>query len=105
MFSTVVLPAPFGPITLVILPGSAMKLTPVAALMPPNAMPTSEICSTRRSPLRLHDGGNVETRRISRARIDTPGEPGERTQHALRSDPKHHQQQSAEEQQTVFREA
>ena len=48
MLSTVVLPAPLGPITLVTIPGFASKLTPFAARMPPNAMPTSRTTRSRR---------------------------------------------------------
>ena len=44
MFSTVVLPAPFGPIRLVTSPERAVKETPVAAFTPPKAMVRLDIC-------------------------------------------------------------
>jgi hypothetical protein len=42
---TVVLPAPFGPMTLVIWPGCAAKLRLVAAFIPPKAMLTPDTSS------------------------------------------------------------
>src|SRR5215467_11510877 len=50
MLSTVVLPAPLGPITLVTLPGGAVKVTADAALMPPKLMPTSCTASSTGGP-------------------------------------------------------
>ena len=48
MLSTVVLPAPFGPMMLVTAPGSAVTETPSAARMPPKLMPIPVI--TRGAP-------------------------------------------------------
>src|SRR3990172_12562380 len=56
MLSSVVLPAPFGPITDRIAPGSTSRLRRVTAWTPPNVLDTSRISSSalirRRGPLR-----------------------------------------------------
>ena len=56
MFSTVVLPAPFGPITLVISPGFATKLTSFAAVMPPKEIPMPLTTSSARAEAAARNG-------------------------------------------------
>ena len=85
--------------------GLGDKATPVAALMPPKAMPTSEImrgCVVR--PRRLQERRQRRNRRTVRAcRVGTPREPRQRAEHALGRQPEHDQQQPAEEQQSGIR--
>ena len=61
MLSTVVLPAPFGPITLVTLPGAAVKVTSVAALMPPKAMPRSRTSSAPGAAAGVEERADIES--------------------------------------------
>src|SRR3981081_2605218 len=127
MLSTVVLPAPFGPMMLVIRPGSARKLTPLAALMPPNAMPRSaatrapcpSVCATnppvsrpatprpqRALPFCWREKpGGVDMAERSLAPIGAPDEPRQLRQqphHAGGRQPEHHQQQRALEHPRLF---
>ena len=47
VLNAVVLPAPFGPITLVMVPGRTSKETPSSAATPPNLTATSRTASIR----------------------------------------------------------
>src|SRR5688572_10467303 len=80
MLSTVVLPAPFGPIRLVTLPGSAENETPVAAFTPPNAIvrpstSSGEALAGRAGSASRSGRGGTETRRLFRNRAISPTTP------------------------------
>src|ERR1043166_9266143 len=104
MFSAVVLPAPFGPIRLVTLPGSARSDTSLAARTPPKAMPIRSASKTASpGPPGPPGGGPGEG---GRARLPRGGGPVfEKADHAVGREPQDQKEQRAEKEQPVLGES
>src|SRR6478609_7400622 len=108
MLTTVVLPAPFGPISAVICPSGTSKAAPLTACTPWNAfvMPSQRSAARRpvgraasRSPLSLmgrHRDAQVPFCVAAGGHAEARGPPEPRRDDALRPEPEHQHQDDAD---------
>ena len=105
MLSTVVLPAPFGPMMLVTMPLCMRADTSDTARTPPNEMPSPSTSSAWRGATGRHEQLRRDRRR-GRIGSRSSAERGDRTRRdAAGREQQHREQQDAEQQHAILGEA